>query len=50
LYLPGLAFSTAIASPTVFAGKDGLAINATGIEAISPIAAKSLRGSKPALA
>jgi hypothetical protein len=40
----------ATTSPMVLAGKVGCASSATGIEAISPIGAKSLRGSKPALA
>ena len=40
----------ATTSAMVFAGSDGCASSATGIEAISPIGVKSLRGSKPELA
>ena len=40
----------ATTSAMVFAGNDGCASNATGIAAIRPIGAKSLRGSKPELA
>ena len=40
----------ATTSPMVLAGNEGCANSATGIDAINPTGAKSLRGSKPALA
>jgi hypothetical protein len=40
----------ATTSPMVLPGNEGCASKATGIDAIKPIGAKSLRGSKPALA
>jgi len=43
-------FAIATTSPIVFAGNEGCAGSTTGIDAISPIGAKSLRGSKPAFA
>ena len=42
--------ASAMTSVSVLAGKEGCVSSATGIEAISPIGLKSLRGSKPALA
>ena len=50
LSLPGSFFASAMTSAMVFAGNDGCASSTTGIEAISPMAAKSLRGSKPEFA
>jgi len=50
LKLAPAVLATATTSPIVLAGNEGCASNATGIEAISPMGAKSLRGSKPALA
>jgi len=50
LNLPPSFLAIATTSAMVLAGNDGCASNATGIEAIRPTGAKSLRGSKPALA
>ena len=43
--MPGSFLAIAITSAIVLAGNDGCASSATGIEATSPIGAKSLRGS-----
>src|SRR5262249_62220975 len=50
LNLAPAVFAIATTSPIVLAGNEGCASKTTGIDAISPIGAKSLRGSKPALA
>jgi hypothetical protein len=49
LSVPGAFRASAINSATVFAGNDGWASRATGIEATRPIGAKSLRGSMSSL-